>query len=106
MIQIFNYQFNCGILVIIYLNNIIQLEQKDIELLQLGNCLIKSLINQYSHIRNADGAYLVYDVTSESSFNALEYWYDSIKKATGDDIVVYLVGNKYDLNERYVDYFL
>ena len=31
----------------------------------------------------------------------MDYWYDSIKKATNDDIVVYLVGNKYDLiNKR------
>ena len=30
----------------------------------------------------------------------MEYWYDSIKKATGDDIVIYLVGNKYDLINR------
>jgi GTPase SAR1 family protein len=50
-----------------------------------------------SHIRNADGAYLVYDVTSEASFNTLDYWYDSITKSTNDDIVVYLVGNKSDL---------
>jgi GTPase SAR1 family protein len=50
-----------------------------------------------SHIRNADGAYLVYDVTSENSFNTLEFWYDSIKKSTNDDIVIYLIGNKCDL---------
>lgn len=30
----------------------------------------------------------------------MEFWYDSIKKATGDDIVIYLVGNKYDLINR------
>jgi GTPase SAR1 family protein len=50
-----------------------------------------------SHIRNADGAYLVYDITSENSFNTLDFWYECIKKATDDDIVVYLIGNKLDL---------
>ena len=33
-----------------------------------------------SHIRGADGAYLVYDVTSEMSFKNLNYWFESIKK--------------------------
>ena len=30
----------------------------------------------------------------------MDYWYNSIKKAAGDDIVIYLVGNKYDLINR------
>jgi GTPase SAR1 family protein len=50
-----------------------------------------------SHIRNADGAYLVYDITNENSFQTLDFWYECIKKATDDDIVVYLIGNKLDL---------
>jgi small GTP-binding protein len=50
-----------------------------------------------SHIRNADGAYLIYDITNEASFNGLEFWYDCIRKATDEDIVIYLVGNKLDL---------
>jgi GTPase SAR1 family protein len=40
---------------------------------------------------------LVYDITSEASFNTLEFWYESIRKATDDDIVIYLIGNKLDL---------
>jgi len=51
------------------------------------------IIVNISHIRNADGAILVYDISSESSFNQLDFWYESIKKATSDDIVIYLVGN-------------
>jgi GTPase SAR1 family protein len=47
-----------------------------------------------SHIRNADGAILIYDISSESSFNQLDFWYEAIKKATSDDIVIYLVGIK------------
>ena len=50
-----------------------------------------------SHIRNSDGAYIVYDVTNETSFLNLTFWYDLIKKATDDDIVIYLIGNKIDL---------
>ena len=50
-----------------------------------------------SHIRNADGAFLVYDINSELSFKALDFWYDSIKKVSGEDLTVYLLGNKLDL---------
>ena len=50
-----------------------------------------------SHIRNADGAYLVYDITNQNTFDNIDYWLDTIKKATEDNIVIYLVGNKADL---------
>ena len=50
-----------------------------------------------NHIRGADGAYLVYDVTSEMSFKNLNYWYESIKNSADSDIVIYLIGNKSDL---------
>lgn len=50
-----------------------------------------------SHIRNADGAILVYDINSELSFKALDFWYESIKKVSDDDICIYLLGNKLDL---------
>ena len=50
-----------------------------------------------NHIRGADGAYLVYDVTSEMSFKNLDYWYESIKNSADSDIIIYLIGNKSDL---------
>ena len=50
-----------------------------------------------SHIRNSDGAYIVYDVTNETSFINLSYWHKLIKDATDDDIIIYLIGNKIDL---------
>ena len=50
-----------------------------------------------SHIRSSDGAYIVYDVTNETSFTNLPFWYNLIKEATDDDIVIYLIGNKIDL---------
>ena len=50
-----------------------------------------------NHIRGADGAYLVYDVTSEMSFKNLEYWYNCIKDSADSDIIIYLIGNKSDL---------
>jgi len=50
-----------------------------------------------SHIRQADGAFLVYDINSELSFQALEYWVECIRKSCSDDVVLYLIGNKSDL---------
>ena len=51
-----------------------------------------------SHLRNADGAFIVYDITNESSFETIEYWYEQIKLSSNDDIIIYLLGNKIDLN--------
>ena len=48
-------------------------------------------------MRNADGVILVYDITSEKSFKMLQFWYDSVKMSTSEDIVIYLLGNKSDL---------
>ena len=50
-----------------------------------------------THIRGADGAYIVYDISDESSFNHLLYWYNYIKDAADEDIIIYLIGNKSDL---------
>ena len=50
-----------------------------------------------THIRGADGAYIVYDISNESSFNHLSYWYNCIKDVAEKDIVIYLIGNKSDL---------
>ena len=50
-----------------------------------------------NHIRGADGAYIVYDLSNQSSFNNLKYWYNCIKDAADEDIIIYLIGNKSDL---------
>mgnify|MGYP002626603756 FL=1 len=50
-----------------------------------------------SHIRGADGAYIVYDISNENSFKNLDYWYNCIKDSADSDIIIYLIGNKSDL---------
>ena len=50
-----------------------------------------------NHIRGANGAYIVYDISNESSFNNLKYWYNCIKDSSDSDIIIYLIGNKSDL---------
>ena len=51
-------------------------------------------------MRNADGAFIVYDITNESSFETIEYWYEQIKLSSNDDIIIYLLGNKKDLQKN------
>ena len=60
--------------------------------------LFNSRSRKISHLRNADGAFIVYDITNESSFETIEYWYEQIKLSSNDDIIIYLLGNKIDLN--------
>ncbi|CAB3399641.1 unnamed protein product [Caenorhabditis bovis] len=50
-----------------------------------------------SYFRRADGAILVYDVTSEHSFLRVRDWIDTIKESVERCIPIILVGNKIDL---------
>ena len=55
-------------------------------------------------MRNADGAFIVYDITNEQSFQDVDYWHEQIKLSSNDDIIIYLLGNKKDLQKnRFVD---
>ena len=56
-------------------------------------------------MKNADIALLIYDVTSQKTFNEIKYWHKVIEDANGKDNVVFgLVGNKSDLFEKQVVY--
>merc|ERR1719181_1210592 len=50
------------------------------------------------HYRAADGALLVYDTTSESSFRNLDRWLNELYGNTEPSVCVTLVGTKVDLN--------
>ena len=55
-------------------------------------------------MRNADGAFIAYDITNLQSFKDVEYWLEQIKLSSNDDIIIYLLGNKKDLeNKRIID---
>eukprot|EP00825_Cyclidium_porcatum_P044712 TRINITY_DN6625_c0_g1_i2.p3 TRINITY_DN6625_c0_g1~~TRINITY_DN6625_c0_g1_i2.p3 ORF type:complete len:216 (-),score=39.28 TRINITY_DN6625_c0_g1_i2:101-748(-) len=53
-----------------------------------------------SHYRRAVGALLVYDVTKEKTFQNVSKWIDDLKQQAESDIVIILVGNKYDQIEK------
>ena len=41
----------------------------------------------------------VYDITNKKSFNELNYWINEIKESLGNEPVLGMVGNKYDLKD-------
>lgn len=53
-----------------------------------------------AYYRGALGALLVYDVTNYKSFENIKVWLKELKTYASNDIVIMLVGNKYDLADR------
>ena len=56
----------------------------------------RSLIPTYA--RGANAAIICYDVTSQISFDHLQGWIDELHKFCSEDIPIYIVGNKCDLD--------
>ncbi|CAJ2629573.1 ras-related protein RABF1-like [Trifolium pratense] len=52
------------------------------------------------YYRGAAVAVIVYDITSPESFSKAQYWVKELQKHGSPDIVMALVGNKADLNEK------
>lgn len=57
----------------------------------------KSISKQYYH--NSEGILLVFDLTSQESFVALDEWIEDLEKVE-KDLPIVLVGNKSDLDDR------
>eukprot|EP00817_Percolomonadidae_sp_ATCC50343_P006117 CAMPEP_0117424798 /NCGR_PEP_ID=MMETSP0758-20121206/5161_1 /TAXON_ID=63605 /ORGANISM="Percolomonas cosmopolitus, Strain AE-1 (ATCC 50343)" /LENGTH=170 /DNA_ID=CAMNT_0005208825 /DNA_START=164 /DNA_END=676 /DNA_ORIENTATION=- len=53
-----------------------------------------------SYYRGAHGIILVYDVTSEKSFDHVAEWYDEIREHAAEDVKILLVGNKIDKEQH------
>ena len=63
-----------------------------------GQERFRSLIPSY--IRDSAGAVVVYDISSRASFTNTFKWIDDVRAERGSDVVIVLVGNKSDLNEK------
>ena len=48
-------------------------------------------------LKEANIIILVYSIVDELSFEGLDYWYNTVIDNCGNDIVIAVVGNKYDL---------
>ncbi|XP_063727652.1 ras-related protein Rab-14-like isoform X1 [Symsagittifera roscoffensis] len=52
-----------------------------------------------SYYRGAAGALMVYDITRRSTYNHLNSWLSDARNLTNPNTVIFLIGNKSDLNE-------
>lgn len=65
-----------------------------------GQERFKALIPNY--IRDTSVAVIVYDISSRSSFKSVQKWIDDVKYQRGEGVIIALLGNKCDLEEREV----
>ena len=57
----------------------------------------KSITSTY--YKGAKGAFIVYDITRKSTFDNIDKWIGDLKNNGDENMFVYLVGNKSDLND-------
>ncbi|XP_008057003.1 ras-related protein Rab-41 [Carlito syrichta] len=53
-----------------------------------------------SYIRDSTIAVVVYDITNINSFKKTDKWVEDVRAERGDNVVIMLVGNKIDLNNK------
>lgn len=53
-----------------------------------------------AYYRGANGIVLVYDITSEASFNSIRSWIRNIEEHASDSVCKVLVGNKADMEDK------
>mmetsp|Transcript_7269 Transcript_7269/g.11528 ORF Transcript_7269/g.11528 Transcript_7269/m.11528 type:complete len:214 (-) Transcript_7269:591-1232(-) len=92
------YQATIGI---DFLSKTMYLEDRTVRL-QLwdtaGQERFRSLIPSY--IRDSSVAVIVYDVTNRQSFMNVAKWLEEVRAERGTDVIIMLVGNKTDLNDK------
>ncbi|KAI9821732.1 MAG: GTPase Ryh1 [Pycnora praestabilis] len=92
------YQATIGI---DFLSKTMYLEDRTVRL-QLwdtaGQERFRSLIPSY--IRDSSVAVVVYDISNAKSFQNTRKWVDDVRGERGDDVIIVLVGNKTDLNDK------
>ena len=55
-----------------------------------------------SYYKGSIGAFLVYDITDKDSFTNLRTWLEDIDNCASESMVVMLIANKIDLEEKYI----
>eukprot|EP00054_Salpingoeca_dolichothecata_P008373 m.47691 g.47691 ORF g.47691 m.47691 type:complete len:215 (+) comp17689_c0_seq2:186-830(+) len=63
-----------------------------------GSDRFSSLIPSY--IRDAAAAVIVYDISDRSSFEQVNKWVDQVRSQRQENVVLFLVGNKCDLQHK------
>jgi small GTP-binding protein len=84
-----------------FLSKIIQTETRRIQL-QLwdtaGQELFRTVTRGY--YRGSAGALVLFDLSNRDSFDNVERWLQDVKSVARDDVVLILIGNKSDLEEK------
>ena len=70
--------------------------------IQAGQESFRSITRSY--YRGAAGALLVYDITRRETFTQLTKWLAEARENGSSNMVIMLIGNKSDLNHRYLQY--
>lgn len=100
MYDTFNSQYAATI-GIDFLSKTMYLDDKTIRL-QLwdtaGQERFRSLIPSY--MRDSNVAVVVYDISSNKSFQAIDKWVEDVKLERGSNVIIAVVGNKNDLNDK------
>ena len=79
----------------------VQIDNQDVHLLlydTAGQEKFRSLIPMYT--RDANIILLVYDITNKESFENLYAWLKDLTNINFDEVIICIVGNKIDLNEK------
>jgi Ras-related protein Rab-6A len=63
-----------------------------------GQERFRSLIPSY--IRDSTVAVVVYDITNSNSFQQVNKWIEDVRAERGNDVIIMLVGNKTDLQDK------
>ena len=64
-----------------------------------GQEKFQNIVKQYYN--GANGILLIFDITNKKSFDKIDFWYnDLINSIKKEEIIIYLVGNKVDLEEN------
>ncbi|CAD8107215.1 unnamed protein product [Paramecium sonneborni] len=83
-----------------FISKTLQVDNKSVRL-QLwdtaGQERFRSLIPSY--IRDSQAAIVCYDITNEKSFSDLQKWIEDVKEERGDEVLIYILGNKTDLEQ-------
>ncbi|CAD8092283.1 unnamed protein product [Paramecium primaurelia] len=84
-----------------FISKTLQVDNKSVRL-QLwdtaGQERFRSLIPSY--IRDSQAAIICYDITNEKSFQNLPRWIEDVKEERGDEVLIYILGNKIDLESE------
>jgi small GTP-binding protein len=99
----FNDEYTCTInvdikveTVVIDDNNIVDLQIWD----TCGQEIYRNLTKQYYN--NTNGCFLLFDLSNRQSFEELDDWIADIKSYAPKDVIIILVGNKSDIENRKV----